>query len=200
MNTASHCSEEAPKKRRSRLSTAALMAGRRKARCAARNGPRAATSAGRTRRCARSGVLRRRDLSPSCAQGFAGTRCTAIWASSGGVAGSEESASKKGGKKGHRTYQTMDRALQRGCPSLSPDFVDFGPQLAGGPNADRPNASRQGGLSGPSIRATRHPLPFAFTDKEGQIFNRSESSCCSVLRRGRALGCGPWRRSRRDAG
>jgi hypothetical protein len=81
----------------------------------------------------------------------------------------QEYGTKKGGKKGNRTYQTFD-GLMKVSVSVA-DFVDFGPQLQVAKTLIDECLNEWSADSRPEIRAI---VTRAFnTDKEGQI-NRSE--------------------------
>lgn len=81
----------------------------------------------------------------------------------------QEYDTKKGGKKGNRTYQTFD-GLMKVIVSVA-DFVDFGPQLQVAKTLIDECLNEWSADSRPEIRAI---VTRAFnTDKEGQI-NRSE--------------------------
>lgn len=81
----------------------------------------------------------------------------------------QEYGSKKGGKKGNRTYQTFD-GLMKVQVQVS-EFVDFGPQLQVAKQLIDECLNEWAADSGPEIRAV---VTRAFnTDKQGQI-NRSE--------------------------
>lgn len=81
----------------------------------------------------------------------------------------QEYGTKKGGKKGNRTYQTFD-GLKKVVVSVA-DFVDFGPQLQVAKTLIDECLNEWSADSRPEIRAI---VTRAFnTDKEGQI-NRSE--------------------------
>jgi hypothetical protein len=81
----------------------------------------------------------------------------------------QEYGTKKGGKKGNRTYQTFD-GLMKVTVSVA-DFVDFGPQLQVAKTLIDECLNEWSAESRPEIRAI---VTRAFnTDKEGQI-NRSE--------------------------
>ncbi|WP_375591024.1 DUF3164 family protein [Hoeflea alexandrii] len=81
----------------------------------------------------------------------------------------QEYGTKKGGKKGNRTYQTFD-GLMKVVVSVA-DFVDFGPQLQVAKTLIDECLNEWSADSRPEIRAI---VTRAFnTDKEGQI-NRSE--------------------------
>lgn len=81
----------------------------------------------------------------------------------------QEYETKKGGKKGNRTYQTFD-GLKKVVVSVA-DFVDFGPQLQVAKTLIDECLNEWSADSRPEIRAI---VTRAFnTDKEGQI-NRSE--------------------------
>lgn len=81
----------------------------------------------------------------------------------------QEYGTKKGGKKGNRTYQTFD-GLMKVTVSVA-DFVDFGPQLQVAKTLIDECLNEWSADSRPEIRAI---VTRAFnTDKEGQI-NRSE--------------------------
>lgn len=81
----------------------------------------------------------------------------------------QEYNTKKGGKKGNRTYQTFD-GLMKVSVSVA-DFVDFGPQLQVAKTLIDECLNEWTADSRPEIRAI---VTRAFnTDKEGQI-NRSE--------------------------
>ncbi|WP_422371320.1 DUF3164 family protein [Hoeflea sp.] len=81
----------------------------------------------------------------------------------------QDYGTKKGGKKGNRTYQTID-GLMRVTVSVA-DFVDFGPQLQVAKTLIDECLNEWSADSRPEIRAI---VTRAFnTDKEGQI-NRSE--------------------------
>jgi hypothetical protein len=81
----------------------------------------------------------------------------------------QEYDTKKGGKKGNRTYQTFD-GMMKVVVSVA-DFVDFGPQLQVAKTLIDECLNEWSADSRPEIRAI---VTRAFnTDKEGQI-NRSE--------------------------
>nr|WP_245415444.1 DUF3164 family protein [Hoeflea marina] len=81
----------------------------------------------------------------------------------------QEYNTRKGGKKGNRTYQTFD-GLMKVIVSVA-DFVDFGPQLQIAKTLIDECLNEWSADSRPEIRAI---VTRAFnTDKEGQI-NRSE--------------------------
>lgn len=81
----------------------------------------------------------------------------------------QEYGTRKGGKKGNRTYQTFD-GLMRVTVSVA-DFVDFGPQLQIAKTLIDECLNEWSADSRPEIRAI---VTRAFnTDREGQI-NRSE--------------------------
>lgn len=81
----------------------------------------------------------------------------------------QEYGTKKGGKKGNRTYQTFD-GLMKVSVAVA-DFVDFGPQLQVAKTLIDECLNEWSADSRPEIRAI---VTRAFnTDKQGQI-NRSE--------------------------
>lgn len=81
----------------------------------------------------------------------------------------QDYGTKKGGKKGNRTYQTID-----GCQKVTvqvADYIDFGPQIQIAKSLIDECLNEWSADSSPEIRAI---VTRAFnTDKEGQI-NRSE--------------------------
>ena len=82
---------------------------------------------------------------------------------------SEQYGGKKGGRKGNRTYQTIDGLMK--VQVQVADFVDFGPQLQTAKSLIDACLNEWSADSRPEIRAV---VTRAFnTDKEGQI-NRSD--------------------------
>jgi hypothetical protein len=102
----------------------------------------------------------------------------------------QDYGTRKGGKKGNRTYQSFD-GLMKVSVAVA-DFVDFGPQLQVAKTLIDECLNEWSADSRPEIRAI---VTRAFnTDKEGQI-NRSEIFMLLRLRSRTSAGFAPWKRS-----